>query len=81
MKKLLIEKLTVINPTQAELVRALSYFYKGNNLVTDFSKILKEIIKEDFYEQIKTNTNGDSIIILSDKYKVTESFVSHCIYR
>ena len=76
-----MEKLTVINPSDTELIRALSYFYKGNNLVTDFSKILKDIIKEDFYEQIKTNTNGDSIIILSERYKVTESFVSHCIYR
>ena len=77
----MINNLTIKNPDAIDLVQALVIYYNGENLIKDFSKILKTLIINDFYEIIKKQTNGDAIIILSEKYRVTERYISMIVYN
>ena len=73
-------KLVIDNPEAKDFIIGLVANYNGENLLKDFSKLLKSMIYDNYIILLKDYKTFECIIILSEKYKVTEKFIRNSIY-
>lgn len=74
------DTLTIKNPTLNDLVVGVVKYYSGENIVKDFPRVLKQLIKEEYYILLKDYKTYDCIILLAERYKVTDRYIKNIIY-